>query len=139
MENQIEFIRSASQVNWEALKRKLVEDDFDNGRTPDQLRRSFENSFAVCFALSEGEVIGKARVLSDGVGNAYLLDVWTLTAYRNRGVAREMIRRLKESLPGQHVYLQSDDDTLDFYEKLGFRPQPNGMHCIVGEYLNESS
>ncbi len=37
-------------VDWEALKRDLAEDDFDNGRTPDELERSFRASARVVFA-----------------------------------------------------------------------------------------
>jgi hypothetical protein len=29
-------------------------------------------------------VVGMARLLSDGVSNAYLLDVWTMSAYRRQ-------------------------------------------------------
>ena len=138
MEPTITFSQEISGVDWVALKHALSEDDFDNGRTPDQFRLSFENSHSVCFARAEGEIVGKARVLSDGVGNAYLLDVWTQIAYRNQGIASEMIRILKVGLPGQHIYLQADDDNVSFYTKLGFSPQPNGMFCIVGEYLKAS-
>ncbi len=68
---EIEYTSDLSGVDWPALKATLAEDRFDNGRTPDQLRRSFENSYAVCLAVAGGRVVGKARVLSDGVCNAY--------------------------------------------------------------------
>ena len=38
------------RVDWERAKARLVEDSFDNGRTPDALRRSFESSQHVVFA-----------------------------------------------------------------------------------------
>ncbi len=136
MELKITFSQALFGVDWVALKSALSADDFDNGRTPDQLRLSFENSHSFCFARAESKIVGKARVLSDGVGNAYLLDVWTQSAYRKRGIASEMIRMLKTGLPGQHLYLQADDDNVSFYTKLGFSSQPSGMSCIIGEYLN---
>ena len=71
--------------------------------------------------------------------NAYLVDVWTLSAYRSRGIAREMLRRLKERLPGQHIYLQTDEDTLEFYARLGFQPQPHGLSLVVGRWLDNTS
>ena len=74
-------------VDWVALKHALLADDFDNGRTPEQLRRSCEGSAVNVFAYIDGRVIGTVRVLSDGVCNAYMVDVWTLTAYRRHGVA----------------------------------------------------
>jgi threonine dehydratase len=121
-------------IDWAVLKQTLLEDDFDNGRTPEQLRLSCVNSAVNVFALLAGRVIGTARVLSDGVGNAYMVDVWTLSTYRKRGIARRMIELALEQLPGQHVYLFTDD-AQDFYARLGFRPQGTGMSLVVGQWL----
>ena len=121
-------------VDWVALKQSLLDDDFDNGRTPEQLRQSCAQSAVNVFACLDGRVIGTVRVLSDGVGNAYMVDVWTLTAYRNRGIARRMVEMALEQLPGQHVYLFTDTAE-DFYQKLGFTPQPTGMAHVVGTWL----
>ena len=89
---------------------------------------SFTNSQQVAFAWDDtaGRVEGKARVLTDGVCNAYLLDVWTQTDYRNRGIASEVIRQLQEELPGQRPYLQADDDLTEFYKKLGYLSNNSG-------------
>ena len=119
-------------VDWQALKEALAADNFDNGRTPEQLRQSFENSFAVCFALVDGRITGKARALSDGVGNAYVIDVWTHSHYRRRGIATTLMQTLLNRLQGQHVYLFTDD-RVDFYRTLGFKPQPHGMGLVVGK------
>lgn len=121
-------------VDWETMKRILLADDFDNGRSPEQLRVSFENSYAACIAYAGSEIIGTARVLSDGVCNAYIVDVWTLSAYRHLGIAREMIRRLTKKLEGQHVYLFTDD-AVDFYERIGFHRRGVGMEKVVGTWL----
>ncbi|AIE87972.1 GCN5-related N-acetyltransferase [Fimbriimonas ginsengisoli Gsoil 348] len=126
----------AEGVDWEALTRSLIADDFSNGRTPDELRRSFENSHVVCFARVNGQVVGKGRLLSDSVCNAYLVDMWTSSNFRRRGIARTILSNLVGSVPGQHVYLQADDDLVDFYEKLGFHPHPNGMARVEGAWLN---
>lgn len=136
MEPDILFTRTLDGVEWELLTAALRQDNFDNGRTSEQLHRSFANSQGVCFAWANGKVIGKARVLSDGVCNAYMVDVWTLSDYRRRGIASEMLRRLLQDLPGQHVYLQADEDVLSFYHKLGFRAQPQGLSIIVGNWLD---
>jgi predicted GNAT family acetyltransferase len=136
MHTEISYTSSPDGIDWHALKAALKADNFDNGRTPEQLERSFANSHSCCFAWAGGRIIGKARVLSDGVCNAYLVDVWTLTAYRHRGIATEMIRRLLAGLPGQHVYLQADEDVLAFYHQLGFQAQPHGLSLVVGRWLD---
>jgi len=117
------------------MKTLLAADQFDNGRSPEQLRRSFENSHSACIAYAGVRIVGTARVLSDDVCNAYLVDVWTASPLRRRGIAREMIRRLCAGLAGQHVYLQADEDVAEVYRRLGFREQPVGMSLVVGQWL----
>ena len=138
METEITYTRALDNVDWDALKTALSADHFDNGRSAEQLRQSFSNSHSFCFAWANGRIIGKARILSDGVCNAYLVDVWTQSAYRKRGIATHMLSLLLNDLPGQHVYLQSDDDTLAFYASLGFRPQPQGLSRVVGRWLDNT-
>ncbi len=79
-----------------------------------------------------------ARLLSDGVCNAYLVDVWTASAYRRRGIASAMIRHLFQQVPGQHVGLQTND-LGDFYASLGFRPQPEFWSIVVGTWLDNAA
>lgn len=121
-------------VNWAEMRETLIADDFDNGRTTEEYRISFENSAVVCIAYDDDKIIGTARALSDGVCNAYIVDVWTYTPYRKQGIAREMMRLVTEQLEGQHVYLFTDD-SVAFYEKLGFQPQDVGMGKVVGNWL----
>ncbi|MCA9912143.1 MAG: GNAT family N-acetyltransferase, partial [Anaerolineae bacterium] len=124
---EITYTTDTSGVNWEALKAILVEDDFDNGRTPEQYRISFENSYLCVLAYDEeGRCIGNVRVLSDGVCNAYIVDVWTYSPYRKQGIASQMMKLAMSKLEGQHIYLFTDD-AMDFYATLGFEHPPTGM------------
>ena len=115
---EVTYKTNLKNVDWSEMKAKLRADDFDNGRSPQQLHNSFQNSYATCIAYADSRIIGTARVLSDGICNAYLVDVWTLTADRRQGVASTMVHLLNQ-LKGQHVYLFTDN-VLDFYQKLGF-------------------
>jgi GNAT superfamily N-acetyltransferase len=98
---------SLEGIDWARAKADLAADNFDNGRSPDALRRSFQQSQHVMFARDGDRVVGMARLLSDGVCNAYLVDVWTASDYRRQGVGSAMIARLLEQVPGQHVGLQT--------------------------------
>ena len=62
-------------IDWAALKADLRRDGFDNGRTPDELYRSFAASAHTSVAWISDRVVGTARLLADGVCNAYLVDV----------------------------------------------------------------
>jgi predicted GNAT family acetyltransferase len=126
--------RNLSDVDWAAMKQILVQDSFDNGRTPEQLRASFQNSFGACIAYDGRQIVGTARVLSDGVCNAYIVDVWTLSSHRHQGIATRMLGSLLQELGGQHVYLFTDD-AAGFYQKLGFTERPVGMEKVVGIWL----
>lgn len=123
-----------NRVDWEQAKRDLAADDFDNGRTAAALRRSFAHSQHVAFAWAADRVVGMARLLSDGVCNAYLLDVWTASSLRRRGIATAMVTHLVRAVPGQHVGLQTDDAG-PFYASLGFRPQPEFLSVVSGRWL----
>ncbi|HEY3090474.1 MAG TPA: GNAT family N-acetyltransferase [Jatrophihabitantaceae bacterium] len=133
--SRVEFSDSTADVDWAALKAALAADSFDNGRTPQEYRISHEQSFAVVFARSEGSFVGNGRVLSDGVCNAYIVDIWTATPHRRTGIGSEIVRRLLASVPGQHAALFTDDMQA-FYRTLGFEVQPDGMSLVVGSWLN---
>jgi ribosomal protein S18 acetylase RimI-like enzyme len=79
-----------------------------------------------------------ARLLSDGVSNAYLVDVWTASSHRRRGIGSAMVRFLADRVPGQHIGLQTDDARA-FYAALGFEPQPEFLALVVGEWLDNDA
>jgi predicted GNAT family acetyltransferase len=134
----VEFDDSVEGIDWRQAKADLAADDFDNGRSQDALRRSFEGSQHVAFARDGGRVIGMARLLSDGVCNAYLLDVWTFSPYRRRGIASALVRMLMAQVPGQHVGLQTDNAQA-LYASLGFAAQPDFMSAVVGRWLDNDA
>jgi ribosomal protein S18 acetylase RimI-like enzyme len=125
---------SLDGIDWAQAKADLAADDFDNGRSPQALRASFERSQHVAIARDGDRVVGMARLLSDSVCNAYLLDVWTMSAYRRRGIGAAMVRLLMERVPGQHIGLQTGDAEA-FYTSLGYQHQPVFMSAIVGTWL----
>jgi GNAT superfamily N-acetyltransferase len=130
----ISYTTHTNGVDWERLKADLIRDDFHNGRTTTQLRLSFENSAFVALGFDGPHCIANGRMLSDGVGNAMIVDVWTHSGYRRQGIATVIMQMLVSAVPGQHIYLQSDD-AVGFYLKLGFNRQPEGLALISGHYL----
>lgn len=134
MDQAVSYRTDVANVDWHQLKATLAADCFDNGRSPEQLRRSFENSFATVLAYAGDSVVGTARALSDGICNAYVVDVWTYSPFRRRGIGGSMVEYLLSRLEGQHVYLFSDD-AVEFYARLGFIEQPVGLGQVVGKWL----
>ncbi len=133
-----QIVETIVGVDWTKAKADLSTDAFDNGRSPSALERSFANSTHVVIAWENRAVIGMARLLSDGVCNAYLVDVWTHSNHRRQGIATAMVRRLCNCVPGQHIGLQTDDGQA-LYASLGFKPQPEFMGLVVGTWLDNSA
>jgi GNAT superfamily N-acetyltransferase len=131
----VRVAESLEGVDWTLAKAQLAADDFDNGRSPDALRSSFEQSEHVAVAWDGEQLVGMARLLSDGVCNAYLVDVWTASSHRRQGIGSALIRRLMARVPGQHIGLQTAE-AHEFYTSLGFRPQPEFMSLVVGRWLD---
>ncbi|HVS84274.1 MAG TPA: GNAT family N-acetyltransferase [Gaiellaceae bacterium] len=138
MSSTVRIDDSLAGIDWERAKADLAADDFDNGRSAAALRLSFERSQHVAIARDGDRVVGMARLLSDGVCNAYLLDVWTQSAYRRRGIATAMMRLLIAAVPGQHIGLQTDD-AQELYASLGFRPQPEFWSLVSGRWLENDA
>ena len=130
----IEYSTRHDGIDWAELKAALAADRFDNGRTALQMEQSFRASFRCVYARDGTRVIGTARALSDGVCNAYIVDMWTRSSHRRRGIGRRMLDMLCEVLAGQHVYLFTDDQEA-FYAACGFSPRGIGMEKIVGRWL----
>lgn len=129
---------SLDGIDWARCKADLAADEFDNGRTPAALQRSFANSAHVAIARDGQRVVGMARLISDGVCNAYLLDVWTLSAYRRQGIGARMVQALVAAVPGQHIGLQTDD-AQHFYTALGFAAQPEFLSRVSGTWLDNAA
>jgi predicted GNAT family acetyltransferase len=127
-----------ADVDWAAAKADLGADAFDNGRTPDELRICFERAYSAALAFDGDRVVSMARLLADGVCNAFLVDVWTHSAYRRRGIGAGVVRRLCATVPGHHIALFTEHHEA-FYAELGFSLEIVGMSLIVGQWLNRSS
>ena len=129
---------SLEGIDWARANADLAADDFDNGRSADALRRSFEQSGHVAIARDGDRVVGMARLLSDGVCNAYLVDVWTASSHRRQGIAAQMLQLLIAAVPGQHIGLQTND-AQELYKAVGFKPQPEFWSLVSGRWLDNDA
>ena len=133
--NIIHYKTECSNIDWSQMRDTLIKDNFDNHRTVEQYRISFENSYAVVIAYDGDIIIGTARAISAGVCNAYIVDVWTQSTYRKQGIDRKMMDLIFEQLEGQHVYLWTDS-AQGFYEAIGMeKDDSTGYSKVVGNWL----
>lgn len=86
------------------------------------------NSFCFLIAIKDGEIIGTARVISDGVTDAYIQDVVVDPRFRKLGIGKEIVKRLVSFCLERKVYwiaLIAEPGTADFYQPIGFKPMQN--------------
>lgn len=96
-------------------------------RDPADLERAFRNSYLVCFARRGGKVVGAARVNSDGVYYATVVDVAVDPDFQGMGIGRAVMQAMLARLPFGKIFLTSVKGKEGFYRKLGFLPQTNAM------------
>ncbi len=96
--NDVRLTTNLDEIDFAQLRQALIEDDFDNGRTAEEYERSARGCHLNVYALRGEEIVGNARLLSDGVCNAYVVDVWTRSDLRRQGIGRAMIRAAARGL-----------------------------------------
>ena len=113
------FDRSLSATEFKTLADQT---DWAHGRQDSDIVRSLQNCFAVLGVWDGDRIVGVARVISDGIYVAKILDVIVDGTYRGRGVGSEIMRRVLERCSHiEFVSLNCGSDQVGFYEKLGFK------------------
>jgi len=108
------------QVDIDALHDMLSRTYWAKDRRREEVEKSVANS--LCFSLFKGdEQVGFARVLTDGVAYAVILDMVIREDFRGQGLGRWLLQCLVEHpqvVPLRQVLWTSNADS--FYQKLGF-------------------
>jgi ribosomal protein S18 acetylase RimI-like enzyme len=94
---------------------------------------------SLCFMVARlpgGRTIGMARVISDGVSDAYIQDVVVLPSHRGRGIGGELVRRLtrfclERKIPW--IGLVAEPGTQGLYERLGYGPLAGYQPMLHGK------
>ena len=102
---------------------------------------SIENS--LCFAALDGdELAGFARVITDFATYGYIADVFTVEEHRGQGVAKQIMRAIREFAPlrGLRRWHLVTRDAHPLYEQFGFnplaRPERHMEAVIENAYLS---
>jgi ribosomal protein S18 acetylase RimI-like enzyme len=91
------------------------------GRTIEAVQKSIDNS--LCFGVydEDDNFVGFARVVTDYVVFAYLLDLFILEQYRKQGVGKSLVDHIINSPMLQDVKWRLDtQDAHELYRKFGF-------------------
>ncbi|MEY9944864.1 GNAT family N-acetyltransferase [Kitasatospora sp. GAS1066B] len=88
----------------------------DRARFADMLR----GANLVITARAEGQLIGIARSLTDGVYATYLSDLAVDQAFQHQGVGRALIQATREAAPQASITLLAAPAAVGYYPRVGF-------------------
>ena len=97
-------------------------------RDPEKLAKAAENSYTVCTAFSNGDIVGFGRAISDGQYQSAIYDVVVLPKYQRQGIGSAILTALLHKLPKTStVLIFVAPGKQSFYRKLGFSNLKTGM------------
>ena len=113
-----------AEMDFERVRCMLAESFWSPGISHAEVVRGAENSALVVGAFFDGLQIAYARVISDKIRFAYILDVYVAEAHRRKGVARTMMRHIlaHRELKDVYQWLLITKDAHSVYSALGFAP-----------------
>ena len=85
----------------------------------------FEQASLVLTAWHENQMVGIARVLSDGVLFSFLCDLAVEPDVQRLGVGKALINAVIERCAGTELVLRDSDISAGFYSRLGFKRVAN--------------
>jgi len=119
----IRYTSKLFQINENMLQGFFV--DWPNPPTPSTHLRILRGSYCVWLAIDSttNQVIGFINAVSDGVLSAYIPLVEILPEYQNKGIGKQLISHMLDSLKNLYmVDLLCDEKLQAYYTKLGMTP-----------------
>lgn len=99
----------------------LTKSYWASGRTKEQVEKSIDNS--ICFGIYvNNEQVGFARVLTDKVVFAYLMDVFILDRYRKKGYSKILLNEIfrHQDISNVGKWFLATRDAHDLYKQFQF-------------------
>jgi GNAT superfamily N-acetyltransferase len=118
-----EFDDDPGRLDVDAIWQFLSEQAYwGRWRAREDVERQIAGAWRVVGCYDEtGKLVGFCRALSDGVGLAYLADVFVLPAHRGEGLGQRLVEVMIEQGPGADFrWLLHTADAHGLYEKFGF-------------------
>jgi N-acetylglutamate synthase-like GNAT family acetyltransferase len=101
-------------------------------RDPMRFQKMMERADRTVVAWEDGQVVGFARALCDGVSNGYISMLAVAPDRRGQGIGTEIVRRLTANEPGEEVtwVLRAGRDSRGFWKKVGFAESTIAMERL---------
>ncbi|WP_395646904.1 GNAT family N-acetyltransferase [Terricaulis sp.] len=117
-------IEQPTNSDLDVIHSVLTETYWSPGIPRDTVARACANSFCAIARDDRGALIGFARLVTDRATFAWLCDVIVLPAHQGQGLARSLVRTLREEPELTHLrrWLLGTKDAHGVYAPLGFAP-----------------
>ena len=92
---------------------------------PERIWTMFESASLVLTAWNGSQIVGIARVLTDGVLFSYLCDLAVEPDVQRLGVGKRLINEILDRYKGTELLLRDSDISAGFYAHLGFKRVEN--------------
>jgi len=123
------------KLNIDFIHQFLTRSYWAKGRTKDEVRTSIEHclNFGVYINTTQ---IGFARILTDYVVFAYVMDVFIIEEHRGNGYAKQLMKAVTECPDLQNIkrWMLATSDAHNLYKQFGFDTIPDPSK-IMGKLI----
>jgi len=117
----MEISKDKSRFDINMIHAFLTETYWAKGRTIDEVKTSIEH--CLCFGVFfKNKQIGFARIATDYVVFAYVMDVFILPEYRGNGYSKQLMQAINEEplLQSCKVWMLKTSDAHQLYRQFGY-------------------
>ena len=124
MENDFTISTDKNKLDDDAIHDYLCNKSYwGQGRTAEAVRKSIDNS--LCFGVydEKDHFVGFARLVTDYTVFAYLMDLFILEPFRNRGLGKKLVNHIVSDVSFKNIRFWRLDtmDAHELYRKYGFK------------------
>ncbi|MDM0021625.1 GNAT family N-acetyltransferase [Variovorax saccharolyticus] len=125
-------VRSTTASDLDAVHRLLSTHGWSHRLgTVEDLGRLISASQRALVAVEDGEIVGFARAITDGISNGYLSMVVVAQPFRRRGIGHALVEGLVGSDPNITWVLRAGrEGAAEFFAKLGFSASTTAMERL---------
>lgn len=120
-----ELSSDPGRVDVDAVWRYLSTDAYwARWRTRADFEQQLRNAWRIIAAYDiDGATVSFARAVSDGVSDAFLMDVFVLPDHRGNGLGKRIVAEMIDNGPGADFrWVLFTDDAHGLYAQFGFDP-----------------
>lgn len=111
---KIDYKNDLDDISFDDLN-ELLEKAFNHNRDINKTIEEFRSSQYFNFAFDGSKLVGCARLITDGVSEALLLNVAVDPDYQGNGIAKRIISNLAEEAKGYDIFIHANPNSYSFY------------------------